>query len=67
MLVIFKNGEDKVVPSFKLDDLIEKKEIIAFLRSDGWVQVGRDPVRKGQPLTWSGNRWSDFMSRRTRH
>ena len=66
MLVIFANGEEQVVPAYKLDSLIQEKKIIAFLRSDGWVQVDRDPVRKGEPLTWSGNRWSDFMSKRTR-
>ena len=65
MLVIFANGEEKVVPSYKLDKLIQEQQITAFLRTDGWVQVGKDPIRKGQPLTWDGNRWSDFMSRRS--
>jgi hypothetical protein len=65
MLVIFANGEDKIVPAYKLDTLIQEKKIIAFYRSDGWVEVGRDPIRKGQPQTWSGNRWSDFLPKRS--
>jgi hypothetical protein len=65
MLVIFTNGEEQNVPAYKLESLIQEKKITAFLRTDGWVQVGRDPIRKGEPLTWAGNRWSDFMSRRS--
>jgi hypothetical protein len=67
MLVIFANGEEKVVPAYKLDNLIQEKRIVAFLRSDGWAEVGRDPIRKGPPQTWSGHRWSDFMSRRSQY
>jgi hypothetical protein len=67
MMVIFVNGEEKIVPEYKLDGLIQDKKISAFLRSDGWVQVGRDPIRQGRPLTWSGGRWSDFMTKRSRY
>jgi hypothetical protein len=68
MSVIFTNGEERVVPAYMLDYLIREKKIVAFLRSDGWVQVGRDPIRKGQlPLIKSGDRWSDFMFKRSEH
>jgi hypothetical protein len=63
MLVIFADGEEKIVPTYKLENLIKEKKIVAFYRSDGWVQIGRDPVRSGPPQSWSGNRWSDFMPR----
>jgi hypothetical protein len=65
MSVIFANGEERIVPAYMLDYLIAEKKIVAFFRSDGWVQVGRDPIRKGQqPLTKTGDRWSDFMFKR---
>lgn len=63
--VIFNNGEEKNVPSYMLDYLIREKKIVAFLRSSGWVQIGQDPIRRSQqPLTRSGERWSDFMFKR---
>lgn len=63
--VIFNNGEEKNVPSYMLDYLIKENKIVAFQRSSGWVQIGRDPIRKTQlPLTRSGERWSDFMFKR---
>ncbi|HBA89475.1 MAG TPA: hypothetical protein DCZ75_16260 [Geobacter sp.] len=63
--VIFSNGEEKSVPSYMLDYLIWEKKIVAFLRSTGWVQIGRDPIRMAQkPLTRSGERWSDFLYKR---
>jgi len=68
MSVIFANGEERVVPAYMLDYLIREKKIVAFLRSGGWVQVGLDPIRKGQlPLITSGDRWSDFMFKRSEH
>lgn len=67
--VIFANGDEQNVPSYMIDYLIREKKIVAFLRSSGWVQVGRDPIRKAQqPLTRSGEksgeRWSDFLFKR---
>jgi len=65
MPVIFANGEEKIVPAYMLDYLIREKKIVAFLRSDGWVQVDRDPIRKRQqPISSPGHRWSDFMFKR---
>jgi len=66
MSVIFANGEEKIVPAYMIDYLIRENKIVAFFRSDGWVQVGRDPIRKSQlPLISTGESWSDFMFRRT--
>jgi hypothetical protein len=63
--VIFTNGDERKVPTYMLDYLIREKRIVAFLRSSGWVQIGRDPIRKAQqPLTKPGDRWSDFMFKR---
>jgi len=68
MSVILTNGEEKVVPAYMLDYLIREDKIVAFQRSDGWVQIGRDPIRKSQlPLINTGERWSDFMFKRTEH
>ena len=64
--VIATNGEEKKVPEYMLDYLIREKKIVAFLRSDGWVQIGIDPIRKAQQkLTRAGSRWSDFMFKRS--
>ena len=68
MSVIFANGEERNVPAYMLDYLIRENKIVAFLRSDGWVQIGRDPIRKRQlPLIKPGDRWSDFMFKRSEH
>ena len=68
MSVVLANGEGKIVPAYMLDFLIREKKIVAFQRSDGWVQIGRDPIRKVQlPLINTGERWSDFMFKRTEH
>lgn len=68
MSVIFANGEEKIIPEYMLDYLIRTNKIIAFQRADGWVYIGRDPIRKVQlPLIGSGDRWSDFMFKRTEH
>ena len=60
MTVIFPNGEIGTIPKYKLEDSIRTKKIIAFLRSSGWVQIDRDPIRKAQrPLTSPGRRAGD--------
>ena len=43
--VIFVTGQVGNVQGTMLDHLIAEKEIAAFRRSDGWVQVGHDPMR----------------------
>lgn len=63
--VVFVNGNEAVVPSYVLDYLIKENKISAFQRSDGWVQIGADPIRRGQkPLEHAGSRWSDFLYKR---
>jgi len=47
MSVILANGDGKIVPAYMLDYLIRENKIVAFQRSNGWVQIGRDPIRKG--------------------
>jgi hypothetical protein len=42
---IYQNGDCKLVRSDCLDELIFNCEIKQFLRIDGWVTVGCDPVR----------------------
>jgi hypothetical protein len=46
--VIFANGEIGAIPKDTLDDSIRDKKIIAFLRSSGWAQIDRDPIRRTQ-------------------
>jgi hypothetical protein len=49
--VIFNDGVARNVPAYLLDHLIREKRIIAFRRADGWVNVGRDLLRKHQRPT----------------
>ena len=66
MTVIFPNGEIGAIPKDILDDSIRTKRIIAFLRSSGWVQIDRDPIRKTpRPSMSSDKRDGDLMSKRT--
>ena len=44
--VMYTNGKTGIVESFQLDDLIASGKIKKFRRSDGWVFVGKDPIRK---------------------
>jgi hypothetical protein len=63
--VIFANGNEATVPTYVLDYLIKEKKIIAFQRTDGWVRIGQDPIRRAQqPLQRPGARWSDFLYKR---
>lgn len=63
--VRFANGEEGTVPSYGLDYLIHEKKIIAFQRSDGWVHIGKDKIRKKQePFNRAGMRDYDFLFKR---
>lgn len=44
--VIFSDDTEGVVSENKLDELITSGRIKSFLRSDGWVRIGIDPVRE---------------------
>ena len=60
--VIFVNGQVGHIHAATLDHLILEKEIVAFRRSEGWVQVGYDPIRKAQrPSTRPGFRRDDLL------
>ena len=48
--VMYANGKTGIVESFQLDDLIASGKITKFRRSDGWVVVGKDPIRKADEL-----------------
>jgi hypothetical protein len=43
-VIYFDNSPGKVKPE-ELEDLIKRRMIISFRRSNGWVRVGGDPVR----------------------
>jgi hypothetical protein len=43
--VIFIDNSAGLVKAGSLDQLIAIGKIAAFYRSDGWVKLGRDPVR----------------------
>ncbi|MBJ6724152.1 GSU3473 family protein [Geomesophilobacter sediminis] len=58
--VIRTNGEIELTVTSKIDPMIQGGEIFAFCREDGWVVVGKDPIRKQQvPFKGIGRRWSD--------
>jgi hypothetical protein len=44
-VIYFDNSHGNVTPE-ALDDLIRRRMIIAFRRSNNWVRVGGDPVRE---------------------
>lgn len=55
--VIFVNGSLGVICGEDLDELLDKKLIVAFQRSSGLVIVGRDEIRNNRV---GGNRsWRD--------
>ena len=43
--VIYLDASAGEVDSKLLHDLIAEGKIVAFHRSDGWVEIGKDPVR----------------------
>ena len=43
--VLYEDDRHDYVPAFRLDDLIAEGKIKKFYRSDGWVTVGKDPIR----------------------
>jgi hypothetical protein len=58
--IMSKDGFIGIISSSDLDGLIEKSEILAFMRSDGWVRIGQDPIRKRQqPFDGLGRRADD--------
>ena len=62
------DGKEVEVLSYALDYLIATKMITAFLRSDGWVTIGEDKIRKKQVgnvcLLGNGERNTDNLFKR---
>ena len=61
------NGQEELFPYYVLDYFIKKKGITAFERADGWVQIGRDPVRTKSGLSsfsGPGKRFTDNLVKR---
>ena len=59
--VIYRDGSIDIVNSSALAYLIKNKEIFAFCRTDGWIRIDRDPVRKGnRPFGGSRKRVTDL-------
>ena len=46
ILVHFKNNDFGYVENSELDTLIENDAIYAFKSASGWVQIGKDPIRR---------------------
>ncbi len=44
--VMYRDGKIGVVEDYQLDELIRLNKIKKFMRSEGWVTIGVDPVRK---------------------
>jgi len=44
--VVYKNNKMGLVDASRLDELISSKKIKTFLRSEGWVTIGVDSVRR---------------------
>lgn len=52
--VRYSTGKVERVPPRKLQKLIEKRKIVQFMRSGGWVTVGYDPTRRLAGENYSG-------------
>lgn len=56
--VIYSDGSTGWVDSSSLDDLIDKREIIAFERSNGLAWLAKDPIRKKRRQSKDADRFS---------
>ncbi len=54
---IFSNASPTFVRTEELDELLQKKALLAFRRADGWVMVGVDEMR--DPGGRRGSSWKD--------
>lgn len=43
--VMYDDGRFGMVKPYLLDKLLEEQKVNSFLRSDGWIVVGRDVIR----------------------
>lgn len=44
--VVYDDGFSGVVDDSQLGCLIQERKVLRFLRSDGWVDVATDPIRR---------------------
>ena len=52
---MYQNNEIDMVEASRLDTLISSNKIKKFLRSEGWVTVGIDPIRKESRVNDKGS------------
>ena len=52
--VIYKNGKLDLVKPKMLDYLLEDDKVTGFMRSTGWVFIGTDSIRRGEPEGYRG-------------
>lgn len=43
--ILYKNKKHDMVKDIMLDKLVISGKITKFYRSDGWVNIGHDPIR----------------------
>jgi len=53
--VMYQNNEIEMVEASQLDTLISSNKIKKFLRSEGWVTVGIDPIIKERKVNYKGS------------
>lgn len=54
--VIFGDGTPGVVGDEELESFVRKRRILSFQRSDGWILIGRGPLRDpSHKNTYEGN------------
>jgi len=58
--VIYQNGDCRLIRTDHLDELIATVEIKQFLRLEGWVTVGSDPLRVRENERLSQERRQQF-------
>lgn len=49
IIVQYRDNTFRHVQNHLLDDLIDSGEIVAFRRSSGWVELGKDQLRSKRP------------------
>jgi hypothetical protein len=54
---ILTNNSTNSISTDEIDELLQKKALLAFHRSDGWVMVGVDEMR--DPRGRRGSSWKD--------
>lgn len=47
---MYTNGKIGIIENSQLNELIASEKIKKFRRSEGWVIVGKDPIRKTEEL-----------------